>query len=175
MKTEDDMHRHHLPAQDLPVQKLSDWLSAQDNNVSIDAFSSVVAGVVNCLQACLEDDISFVFHCKQMTPHMFWALLIGCRPYALQLSSVRNFRSAGIFVCAPCEGTQSVRYRCFCILIAQDVIDEVYGSTLCKTWHILIFYLPIHAHLDLAAASHTVRISCYVNCKILCSRHLQDL
>ena len=84
MKTEDDMHRHHLPAQDLPVQKLSDWLSAQDNNVSIDAFSSIEAGVVNCLQACLEDDITFVFHCKQMTPHMFWALLIGCRPYALQ-------------------------------------------------------------------------------------------
>ncbi len=27
----------HLPAQDLPVQEVLDWLSAQDNGVSIDA------------------------------------------------------------------------------------------------------------------------------------------
>jgi len=72
IKTEDDMHRpylqaQHLQAQHLPVQRLSDRLSAQGNDLSIEAFANVKTGGVICLQACPEDNVTFVFHCKQMT------------------------------------------------------------------------------------------------------------
>ena len=55
------------------------------------------------------------------------------------------------------------------MLIAQDV-NRVHDSILSKAWHILTSYLPIPAHLDLAAASHTVHMLSHTNCKVFCFR-----